>query len=134
MSLEQALAENTAAIRELITALSTNPVAAPVPVPVPEETRKPETVADAEPEKKKPEAKKEAEKEAEKEKTPEPAPEKAPEQPTYQETAAAITKLSRAKGRDAALAVLAQFNAAKLPEVDPSQFSAVLAAVQEAMA
>lgn len=117
MSLEQALAENTAAIRELITALSANPVAAPVP----EETRKPEMDVDAEPEKKKPEAKKETENE------------KAPEQPTYQETAAAITKLSRAKGRDAAVAVLQSFGAAKLPEVDPSQFSAVLAAVQEAM-
>lgn len=130
MSLEQALAENTAAIRELIAALSTNPVAAPAPAP--EETRKPETVAvaDAEPEKKKPEAKKETEKE----KTPEPAPENAPEQPTYQETAAAITKLSRAKGREAAVAVLQSFGAEKLPEVDPSQFSAVLAAVQEAMA
>jgi hypothetical protein len=52
--------------------------------------------------------------------------------PTYQDTADAVTKLARAKGRDAAVAVLARFGAAKLPEVKPEQFAAVIAACEEA--
>lgn len=54
--------------------------------------------------------------------------------PTYQDAAAAITKLARAKGRDAAVAVLARFGAAKLPDVKPEQFAAVIAACEEAEA
>lgn len=52
--------------------------------------------------------------------------------PTYQATADAITKLARAKGRDAAIAVLAKFGASKLPDVKPEQFAAVIAACEEA--
>lgn len=52
---------------------------------------------------------------------------------SYQETATAITKLSRLKGRDAAVAVLAKFGAANLKEVKPEQFAAVLAAANEAV-
>ncbi len=52
---------------------------------------------------------------------------------TYQDAAAAITKLSRTKGRDAAVAVLQSFGAAKLPDVKPEQFSAVIAAAEAAM-
>jgi hypothetical protein len=52
--------------------------------------------------------------------------------PTYQDTADAVTKLARAKGRDAAVAVLAKFGAAKLPDVQPAQFAAVIAACEEA--
>jgi hypothetical protein len=51
---------------------------------------------------------------------------------SYQETATAITKLSRVKGRDTAVALLAKFGAANLKEVKPEQFAAVLAAANEA--
>lgn len=54
--------------------------------------------------------------------------------PTYQDAATAVTKLSRAKGREAAVGVLAQFEAAKLPDVKPEQFAAVIAACEEALA
>jgi hypothetical protein len=50
--------------------------------------------------------------------------------PTYQATADAVTKLARTKGRDAAVAVLAHFGAAKLPDVKPEQFAAVIAACE----
>jgi hypothetical protein len=52
--------------------------------------------------------------------------------PTYQDTADAVTKLARTKGRDAAVAVLSGFGAAKLPDVKPEQFAAVIAACEEA--
>lgn len=56
------------------------------------------------------------------------------EAPTYQATADAVTKLAKAKGRDAAVAVLTKFGAAKLPEVKPEDFAAVIAACEEAEA
>lgn len=49
------------------------------------------------------------------------------EAPTYQATAEAVTKLAKVKGRDAAVAVLSKFGAAKLPEVKPEDFAAVIA-------
>lgn len=52
--------------------------------------------------------------------------------PTYQDAAAAITKLSKAKGRDAAVAVLTAFGAAKLPDVKPEQFADIIAAAEKA--
>ena len=52
--------------------------------------------------------------------------------PTYQDTADAVTKLARTKGRDAAVAVLNEFGAAKLPDVKPEQFAAVIAACEKA--
>jgi hypothetical protein len=52
--------------------------------------------------------------------------------PTYQDTADAVTKLARTKGRDAAVAVLSGFGAAKLPDVKPEQFAAVIAACEKA--
>ena len=52
---------------------------------------------------------------------------------TYQDAATAITKLSRTKGRDAAVAVLKKFGAAKLPDVKPEQFADVIAAAEAAM-
>ncbi len=54
------------------------------------------------------------------------------ETPTYQDTAAAVTALAKAKGRDAAVAVLSQFGAGKLPEVKPEDFAAVIAACNKA--
>jgi len=52
--------------------------------------------------------------------------------PTYQQAAKAVTDLGKAKGRDAAIAVLTKFGAAKLPEVKPEDFAAVIAACEEA--
>ena len=51
--------------------------------------------------------------------------------PTYQDAAAAVTKLSKASGRDAAVALLAEFGAAKLPEVKPEDFAALIAKVNK---
>lgn len=48
--------------------------------------------------------------------------------PTYKATADAVTQLARANGRDAAIAVLSRFGAAKLPDVKPDDFAAVIAA------
>lgn len=47
--------------------------------------------------------------------------------PTYQATAVAVTKLAHTKGREVAVAVLTKFGAAKLPDVKPEQFAAVIA-------
>jgi hypothetical protein len=47
---------------------------------------------------------------------------------------AAIIALAKARGRDAAVAVLAQFGAAKVPELKPTQYAAALAAAQGALA
>lgn len=55
-----------------------------------------------------------------------------PDAPTYQATADAVTKLARTKGRDAAVAVLSEFGAAKLPDVKPEQFAAIIAACEKA--
>lgn len=52
--------------------------------------------------------------------------------PDYATTAKAVTDLVKAKGRDAAVAVLAEFGAANLKEVQPEQFAAVIAACAEA--
>ncbi|NKD46307.1 hypothetical protein [Haematospirillum jordaniae] len=51
---------------------------------------------------------------------------------TYQQVADAVTKLVKTKGRDIAVGVLERFGAAKLPDVKPDQYAAVLAACQEA--
>lgn len=53
--------------------------------------------------------------------------------PTYQDTADAVTKLARAKGRDAAVAVLKAVDASKLPDVAPSDFGKVIALVEAAL-
>ena len=55
-----------------------------------------------------------------------------PDAPTYQATADAVTKLARTKGRNAAVAVLNEFGAAKLPDVKPEQFAAIIAACEKA--
>ncbi|NKD46273.1 hypothetical protein HEQ69_11220 [Haematospirillum jordaniae] len=58
--------------------------------------------------------------------------EKADKEITYQQVADAVTKLVKTKGRDIAVGVLERFGAAKLPDVKPDQYAAVLAACQEA--
>ena len=57
---------------------------------------------------------------------------RAADAPTYQATADAVTKLARTKGRDTAVAVLKEFGAAKLPDIKPEQFAAVIAACEKA--
>lgn len=110
MSLELAINENTQAIRDMIAALMANGMPAPAA-------------------KAKPAAKAEPKVEA-----PAPAAQATPATTIdYQVAATAITKLSRIKGRDAAVALLAQFGAAKLPDVKPEQFEAIIAAVDVAM-
>lgn len=95
------------------------------PAPTP---RTAEAVADAAPEKK-------AESLPSRTTPPADAPAASPaaNAPTYQDAAAAITKLSRTKGRDAAVAILTEFGAAKLPDVKPEQFADVIAAAEAAM-
>lgn len=53
---------------------------------------------------------------------------------TYDDVKAAIVKLSGAKGRDAVVACLQQFGAAKGPDLKPDQFAAFIAAVEKALA
>jgi hypothetical protein len=129
MSLEQVIADNTAAIRDLIAAMQGAPVAAPV-------VTEPKAEAPAKTEKKAKAEKAETPK-VETAATPEPKEEVAPaadeDAPaaTYQDAAQAITALSKIKGRDAAVALLKKFGASKLPEVKPEDFDAIVAAANE---
>lgn len=52
---------------------------------------------------------------------------------TYQDASKVILKLSAAKGRDTAVALLSKFGAANLKEVKPEQYAAVMAAANEAL-
>ena len=110
MSLETTIAENTAAIRELIALLSIKS-----DTKVSHITEKPNpAVAEMKP--------------ALKAQTP--ADEAV--SVSYQDAAKAIQDLAKTKGRDAAIAVLATFNAIKLPEVKESDFAAVIKACEAA--
>ena len=124
MSLEVAINENTQAIRELIAALAKGQTPTPAQV---EAVR--EEIAQVE----KPQAK--AKPEPAPEPKPEPTAETVPDTPsvTYQDAAAAITKLSRTKGRDAAVALLYRFKASKLPDVQPDQYFEIIEAAKAAM-
>lgn len=51
---------------------------------------------------------------------------------TYDQAAKAVTELAKNKGREAAIAVLSQFGAAKLPDVKAEDFAAVIAAAEKA--
>ena len=138
MSLEQTIAENTIALRDLIAVLKRQAyVEATQPAEIPgfdspelppvgsasastgavEQDPAPTPAAAS----KKGETKPKAEPEVE-----QPAP---AAQVDYATAAAEVTKLSRAKGRDAAVALLARFGAAKLPEVAPERYAEVVAAV-----
>lgn len=109
MSLEVALQETTAAIRELIAAIARGTV-------TPAATEK----VVAAPVGPKVEAKQEA--------TAVSAAEV-----SYQDAAKSITQLSRAKGRDVALKVLQSFGVDNLKGVRPEQFADVIAAAQQAL-
>ena len=134
MSLEATIQENTNAIRELIAALAHGvPTTAAQVAAVVAEI--PTLVTEAKPEKP---AKKTQVAATQESSTPtapdssESSSSETEEPPSYQETAAAITKLSRTKGRDAAVSLLGKFGAVNLKEVKPEQFASVIAAANEA--
>lgn len=52
---------------------------------------------------------------------------------TYEEAKAAVTAVVKAKGRDAGLAVLAKFGVESLLSVKPEQWAAVIAVCEEAL-
>lgn len=123
MSLEQALNENTAAIKALglimagLTPSTGAQIAAASEPAVTKSTTKTE----------KPEVSK-AEKPAD---TP-PAVAEA-KAVTYDEAKAAVTAVVKAKGRDGGLAVLSKFNTQSLLEVPEAQWADVIAACNEAL-
>lgn len=132
MSLEIAIQENTAAIRELIKAISNGiPTTAQQVAAVVEEATEVKAEAPAKTEKKAKAEKTESAK-VEQAATPEPKADVAPAaddapEVTYQDAANAITALSKTKGRDAAVALLKKYGASKLPEVKPEDFAAIVA-------
>lgn len=134
MSLEIAIQENTAAIRDLIAAISNGiPTTAAQVAAVVQEAQVEDKPAKAE---KKAKAEKAETPKAEPAATQEQkvddaraADEEGPVEPevTYQDAAAAITQLSKVKGRDAAIALLKKFGVNKLPELNAEYFAAVVA-------
>lgn len=106
MTLEAAIQENTAAVRDLIAQLKTACTGAMCASTValqPVKEEKPRDLAQT-------------------------AEAKAAKEPSYQDAAKAITDLARAKGRTAAEEVLKRFGAEKLPQVKAEDFAAVIAA------
>jgi hypothetical protein len=121
--LKETLAQNTAAIRELIKALATG---------VPTTQKQVEAVIAQAPAKP---VETETEEIFGKKATPEVVAQvQAPKEVTYQEAAAAVLALSKEKGRAPALAVLEQFKAVNLKEIAPDQYGAVLVAATLALA
>lgn len=122
MSLELAIQENTIALRALIAVMTSAPAAAvlneagPAVAQAAEQVNQATNVESI--------TKNQVKKEA-------PADQGA-EAPTYQATADAVTKLARTKGREVTVDVLAQFGASKLPDVQPEQFAALIAACEAA--
>lgn len=133
MSLEIALQENTATMRELIAALNNmphigTPVAAPIEEPVVEQTEEPAEVAQ-EPATEKPTGRS-AKKSQEPAATPEPKAEPAAAEPqaepvTYEQVSQAIKKLAATKGRESAVEVLRAHGVAKGTDLQPKQYAAV---------
>lgn len=131
MSIETLLADNTAALRELIATIKAQAYAEVSQPAAPKADHLPAA------EKPKPQAAKPA---------PAPAPvvEDTPEAHatpadpetlvTIDEVKAAVLKLAATKGREAAVAVLQSFGAAKAPELKPEQYGAVLDALNAKMA
>ena len=124
MSLEATIEANTNAIRDLIAALANGvpttaaQVAAVIDQAPAEAEPKPETLAQMSG--------------AQAEKALDGHANAPADQPTYQDAANAVTKLARTKGRDAAIKVLAQFNAKTLPDVKAEQFAEVIKACEKA--
>lgn len=148
MSLEQALAANTAAmieLREAILALHARqlgvdyglnvvPVETVTVVEEPAVEEAPTPVVERKRGRIKPEIRDEAPAPSVfEDPKPEPAPAPAAAPVTYQECANSITRLAAAKGRPAAAAVLQQFGVAKLPEAKAEQYGDIKAAAEAAL-
>lgn len=116
MSLEQALAANTAALDRVAALLQNNNAPASNPVPP-----GPASVKTEEP-KKTP-----AKKAAKKEEPPLEAPKEEPEV-SYQQVSEAILAYNTKNGREKTLALLSQFGVAKGPDLKPEQYEEFLAA------
>lgn len=131
MSLEQAIRENTEAVRELIAALgSTNSVSAPA---ASEAVAQPAPAPKAAPAKAKPAPAPKAEEPVVPAPAPAPAPAAEPAIP-YTDVATAVTDLAKAKGRQAAVDLLASFDVARATELRAEQYASVIAAAKVAMA
>jgi hypothetical protein len=52
---------------------------------------------------------------------------------TYESTAEAVTQLARTKGREIAVGILSKFGASKLPDAKPKDFAAIIAACEKAL-
>lgn len=143
MSLEIALAENTAAIRELIAKLSTGAI-------IPQDAEKPAVTKTTK------EATGTAKKDAAQSSEPtptvsdnsacsstesqpadtneKPEPTEQSTAPTYEDAKTAVLKLGKVKGRQATLDALSRFGASKLPDVKPESFADLIALVEEVIA
>jgi hypothetical protein len=143
MSLEATIQENTSAIRELIATWAKLTGAAKA---IDAKVEAGETgtvhaggtpVAEVKPKATKPKVEPKVEAPVETAAEPEQAnqPEQAAEiTVSVADLNAAIIGLAKSKGREAAVAVLTQFGAAKVPELKPSQYADVLVAVKAAAA
>ena len=144
MSIEQALAETTSAIRELIAAIRAGaPTTAAQVAAVVAEAPEAETAKAKIPAKDpaKDPATAEVSDAAEHGKTAAQAVEalaghanKPTPTATYEDAKAAVLKISKEKGRDAAVAVLSAFGVQKLPDLQPENYGALVAKVDEALA
>ena len=144
MALEAAILENTAAVRELIAVLAHRQMDVVArlntisidQIDVSDSVKVvPTTVADVEPPKVAPRptpaAAKPVEVQAAASSTT--APAAASAAVSYDDAKAAVLAVSKRLGREDALAILRKFGTEKLPEVDPSQFAAVVAACNQAL-
>lgn len=129
MSLEIALQETTAAIHLLIAALTSSPTSnthAQAPVANNSASSTAEDSLGTKPEA----AAQETAKGSHKTESSQSATEA--EGVSYDQAAAAIQTLAKSKGRDTAIAILKKFGAAKLPDVEPKDFAAIVAACEAA--
>lgn len=142
MSLEQAIIDNTSAVRDLIAALATihgEGIAKSVAVELPAtaaavvEAKKEEAKLQKAEAKKPEQAAVSTAQHADTQATPGPTAATSGAEVTYEDAKNAILELSKTKGRDAAVAVLSSFGAAKLPDVKPEQIAAVFAAAKKAL-
>ena len=127
MSIETLLADNTAAIRELIATIKAQTYA---------EVSQPATTKVA-PAKAEPKPKAETKPAPESVVVDTPEAHATPADPetlvSLDEVKAAVLKLAATKGRDAAVAVLQSFGVAKAPELKPEQYAPALDALTKAM-
>lgn len=148
MSLEHAVQENTAAIRDLIAVLRATNTAGVPEQKQQKQQKQPEQKQPEQPEQKQPEQKQPAEKKSPAERAvpastlptakaaADDAQAKKAEdsaQPTLQDTADAVLKVARVVSHAAALAILKAFGAEKLTQVSPENFAAVIARCNEVL-